>query len=88
MKAFGGVDAFLRILWLYSPLLGFSRSFHFLDPVHSRHDSLDGGSAERKASTDTQTPISPVLHAIPLFERAKTIHALDHAATSIDGVDV
>jgi hypothetical protein len=28
--------------------------FQFLDPIHSRYDSLDGGSARRKAATYTQ----------------------------------
>jgi hypothetical protein len=28
--------------------------FQFLDPMHIRQDSLDGGSARRKASTYTQ----------------------------------
>jgi hypothetical protein len=28
--------------------------FQFLNPVHSRYDSLDGGSARRKAGTYTQ----------------------------------
>jgi hypothetical protein len=28
--------------------------FQFRDPIHSRYESLDGGSARRKASTHTQ----------------------------------
>jgi hypothetical protein len=29
-------------------------AFSFLNPIHSRQDSLDGGSARRKAATYTQ----------------------------------
>jgi hypothetical protein len=35
------------------PLLGFG-FFQFLDPIHRRQDSLDEGSARRKAATCTQ----------------------------------
>jgi hypothetical protein len=28
--------------------------FQFIDPIHSRWDSLDGGSTRRKAATRTQ----------------------------------
>jgi hypothetical protein len=55
---------------------------------------LDGGSARRKAATytqnkRTQTSIPQVGFEpkIPMFERAKTVHALDRAATAI-GLDV
>jgi hypothetical protein len=41
-------------LWLYNPLLDLGRFFQFLNPIHSRWDSLDGGSAHRKAVTYTQ----------------------------------
>jgi hypothetical protein len=48
--------AFLSIylsiyLWLYSPLLDLGRFFSFLTFLHSRLDSLDGGSACRKAAS-------------------------------------
>jgi hypothetical protein len=36
------------------PFVGPWLLFQFLDPIHSRQDSLDGGSARRKASTYTQ----------------------------------
>jgi hypothetical protein len=39
--------------WLYSPLLGLGRFFSFLI-LNIRYDSLDGGSARRKAATYTQ----------------------------------
>jgi hypothetical protein len=69
--------------------------FTFLNPIHSRSDSLDGGSARRKAATThrttqtqnkrTQTSMPRVGFepTIPVFERAKTVHALDSAANVI-----
>jgi hypothetical protein len=36
------------------PFVGSWPLFQFLDPIHSRQDSLDGGSARREASTYTQ----------------------------------
>jgi hypothetical protein len=65
--------------------------FQFLDPIHSRKDSLDGGSARRKASTYIQYNKNRInahntdIHAlsgfdpmIPVFERARkmAIHRL------------
>jgi hypothetical protein len=55
-------------------------------------DSLDGGSAYRKASTytgqhdtekrgHTSMPRAGFEHAIPVFELSKTVGALDRAAT-------
>jgi hypothetical protein len=53
---------------------------------------LDGGSARRKAatltqtqnkSTQTYTPRVRFEPTTPVFERAKTVHASDHAATVI-----
>jgi hypothetical protein len=72
-------------LWLYSPLLDLGRFFfQLLNPVHSRQDSLDGGSAHRKAATythrTTQTQnkrtLAPMPRVgfeptIPVFEQAK-----------------
>jgi hypothetical protein len=34
-------------LWLYGPLVGPRLLFQFLNPIHSRYYSLDGGSAHR-----------------------------------------
>jgi hypothetical protein len=52
---------------------------------------LDGGSARRKAATYTQNkrtqtpmPLVGFEPTIPVFERAKTVHALERAATVID----
>jgi hypothetical protein len=38
-------------LWPYSPFVGPCPLFRFLNPLRSRQDSLDGGSARRKAAT-------------------------------------
>jgi hypothetical protein len=40
-------------LWLYSLLLGLGH-FSVFNPIHSRQNSLDGGSARRKGATYTQ----------------------------------
>jgi hypothetical protein len=62
----------------------------FLDLLHIRWDSLDGESARRKAATYTQNKrtqtsipsvgFEPIITA---FERAKTVHVSDIAATVI-----
>jgi hypothetical protein len=69
--------------------------FQFLNPIHSQQDSLDGGSARRKAATYTQNNTNGInAHRHPclewdskprpqLFERTKRVHALDCAATVI-----
>jgi hypothetical protein len=61
-------------------------AFQFLNPIHS----LDGGSARRKTATYTQNkPIQTSMPWVgfkpttPSFERTKTVHALDRAATVI-----
>jgi hypothetical protein len=38
--------------------------FQFLDPIYSQQDSLDGGSARRKASTYTQNNTNTEIHAL------------------------
>jgi hypothetical protein len=77
------------------PFVGPWRLFHFLNPLHSRKDSLDGWSVRHKAATYTQNNTTQNKHTqtsmtwvgfeltIPAFERAKVVHALDHAATLI-----
>jgi hypothetical protein len=59
--------------------------FQFLNPIHSRQDSLDGGSARRRAATYTQTSMLRVElePTIPVFEVVTTVHALDPAPTVI-----
>jgi hypothetical protein len=59
------------------PFVGPWPLFQFPGPAHSRQDSLGGGSARRKASTYTQNNTNIA------FERAKTVHGLDRAATVI-----
>jgi hypothetical protein len=75
--------------------VGLGRFFQFPNPIHSRQDSLDEWSARRKAGTYTQgntntertqtsMPRVGFEPTIPAFERAKTVHALDGAATTTD----
>jgi hypothetical protein len=78
----------LQPLWA---LASFSVSWS----VHSRYDSLDGGSALCKAAAYTQgntntekrkqtsMPLVGYEPTIPVFEWAKTVHALDRATTMI-----
>jgi hypothetical protein len=42
------------IIMAQQPFMELWPLFQFLDPIHSRQDPLDGGSARRKASTHTQ----------------------------------
>jgi hypothetical protein len=42
------------IIMAVQPFVGLWPLFQFLDRIHSREDSLDEGSARRKASTYTQ----------------------------------
>jgi hypothetical protein len=86
--------AFIR-LWLYSPLLDRVRFFNFLifytvGRTHWTRDQLVARPlpTHRTAQTQnksTQTSLPPMAFeaTIPLFERAKTVHALDRAATVI-----
>jgi hypothetical protein len=69
-------------------ILGLSRFFWFLNPIHNRQDSLDRGSAHRKTSACTQDNTHTHTHthtqtSIPrvefepttlVFERTKTAH--------------
>jgi hypothetical protein len=88
----------LSFIYIYAStvLLLISTAFQFLDLLHSRQDSLDGGSAHRKAvpcihrtaqtqnkRTQTSMPQVEFEPTIALFERTKTFHALDGAATVI-----
>jgi hypothetical protein len=70
------------------PFAGPWPPFQFLDLLHSRWDSFYGGSGRRKAAACTHTSMLPVglEPTIPVFERAKTVHALDRAATAIGAV--
>jgi hypothetical protein len=42
------------IIMALQPVVGPWPLFEFLDPIHSRYDSSDGGSARRKAYTYSQ----------------------------------
>jgi hypothetical protein len=72
-------------------LVGLWPPFQLLNPIHSRYDSLDGGSARHKATqqhtrnkrTQTSMPRVRFEPTTPVFERAKTVQALDRAATVI-----
>jgi hypothetical protein len=79
----------IEILSIYgsTALVNLGLFFSFL--IHTQ-DSLDGGSSRRKAATDThnkraQTFMPRVRFEpmIPVFGRAKTVHALDRAASVI-----
>jgi hypothetical protein len=74
------------------PFVGPWLLFQFLDPMHSRYNSLERASARRKAAiytqdnTNTENTHNTDIHAfsrIRTHERAKTVHALDRAATVI-----
>jgi hypothetical protein len=66
--------------------------FQFLNPIYSRYDSFDRGSARRKAATYTQNNTSRITHAssgirnhdpsVPAGE-----DALDRAAT-VTGIKI
>jgi hypothetical protein len=71
--------------------------FQFLNPIQSRQDSLDGGSARletatytpnstntEKTHTQASMPRVGFKPTIPVFERSKTVHA----ATVIGGRDL
>jgi hypothetical protein len=77
------------------PFVGSWPLFQFLDPIHSRWDSLDGDQPvarplpthrttqtqnKRIQTSKPQVAFEPMT---PVFERAKTVHALDRAATVI-----
>jgi hypothetical protein len=69
--------------------------FQFLNPIHSRYDSLDRGSDRRKVlpahrtiqtqNKRTQTSKFRVRFepTTPVFELAKTVHACDRGTTVI-----
>jgi hypothetical protein len=80
LKTYGGVAIHLSMaielfVWPW-PL------FQFLDHLHSRCDSLDGGSAQNKRTRTSilQVGFEPT---IPAFERAQTVNASNGAATVI-----
>jgi hypothetical protein len=72
----------LQSLWTWVP---FSVSYS----IHSWQESLDGGSARQgrylhtEQHKQTHMPRVALELTIPVFERAKAVHALDRAATVI-----
>jgi hypothetical protein len=48
------------IIMALQPFVGPWQLSQFLDSIHSRYDSLDGGSARRKASTYTENNTNTV----------------------------
>jgi uncharacterized protein YraI len=67
------------------PFVGPCPLFQFLDLIHSRYGSLDGGSARRKAYTYTQNNTNAesrhkIQTSMPCVGFESTIPALDQAA--------
>jgi hypothetical protein len=86
--------ATLRAYGRWSPWWTLASVLHFLNQIDSRQHPLGGGSARRKADTytwqhkhnkrrQTSIPCVGFETTTPVFERAKTVHALDRAATVI-----
>jgi hypothetical protein len=82
-------------LWLYGPLLGLGSFFSFLifytdgrtpwtgdEPV-SRPLPAHRTTQTQNKRTQTTMPQAGFEPTIPVFERAKTVHALDCAATGM-----
>jgi hypothetical protein len=65
----------LLLLWLYSPWTG--------DQPVARPLSTHRATQTQNKRTQTSMPPMGFEPTIPVFERAKTVHALDHAATVI-----
>jgi hypothetical protein len=67
------------------PSVGPSPLFRFLNPIRSQYDSLDGGSARRKAATctdrTTQTQKKPTQTSMPQVGLEPTIPAFERAKT-------
>jgi hypothetical protein len=88
------LSVFIPVVPTWSIGHPWNASFHFSVLIlDDRQDSLDEWSAHRKAATNTQTqnkrrqtsmPWAGLEPTTPVFERAKTFHALDRAATAID----
>jgi hypothetical protein len=84
----------LTYLWVYSPLLDLGRFFSFLifytvgrtlstgvSPSQGRY--LHTGQHKQNKRTQTSMSQMGFQPTIPVFERAKIVHALDRAATVI-----
>jgi hypothetical protein len=85
----------LLVLWFYGPLLGLGRFFRFLilhtvvrtpwtgDQPVGRHLPTHRTTQTQSKRIQTSMPRVGFEHMIPVFERAKTVHALDRAAIVI-----
>jgi hypothetical protein len=80
------------LLWLYRPLLGLGRLFNFLIHTVGRNPWMEDQPVTRPLSIYTQNNTNRInahrhscleWDSSPVFERAKTVHALDRAATVI-----
>jgi hypothetical protein len=83
-------------LRLYSPLLGLGRFFSFLvfytvgrtlwtgDHTVARPLPAHRTAETQNKNTQTSMPHAGFEPTIPVFQRAKTVHALDRAATGIN----
>jgi hypothetical protein len=87
-------------LWLYSPFLDLCRFLSLLiiytvgrvprtgDKPVARPPPTHGMAQTQNKCTQTLMPQVGFEPTIPVFERAKTVHALYNGATMIDGVDM
>jgi hypothetical protein len=85
----------LLLLWLYSPLLGLCRFFSFVilytigrtpwtgDQPVARPLITHRTTQTQNKLTQASMPRVGFESTTPVFERAKTVHALDRAATVI-----
>jgi hypothetical protein len=96
-----GLTFYLFIYFFFMALQPFGPSslFQFLNPIHSRQDSLNGGdqpvarplpthrtTQTQNKSTQASMPRVGFEPTTPVFKRAKTVRALDRAKTVIGGV--
>jgi hypothetical protein len=86
------VLVFIHSSMALQPFVGPWPLFQFRNPVYSRYNSLNGGSARRKAATYTYNKSTktsmPRVEFEPMtivFERAKTVHAL-HCEATVNGL--
>jgi hypothetical protein len=84
------VKELVLLLWLYSPFLGLGRFFTFLIFYTVGRTPWTGDQlvarplpTHRTAQTQTSMPRVGFEPTIPVFERAKTVHALDRAVIVI-----
>jgi hypothetical protein len=88
----------LLLLWLYNPLLGLGSFFSFLILYTVGRTPWTGDqpvarplptrrTTQTQKRKQTSMPRVGFELTIPLFERAKTVHALDRAATVIGSLN-